>query len=140
MFDDTSENRAQAALRAGMSDLPTPELSADFDAGIQAALLKRRYCVPSGFTSYLQFVWTVCRPAIPAAAMTLCATLLLLHLVQRSPISLPIVPDGGMGAYGQLSGRGQGGSNGDALENMNLTDASLGFFSRPARRGRNRSG
>ncbi len=138
--DDTQEDRAQAALRAGLSDLPTPELSAYFDAGIQAALLKSPSRISSGFVSYLQFLWTACRPAVPAAAMTLCATLLLVHLVQQSPVGLPVPANGSVGVYEHPGSRGQGGSDGDALDNMNLTDASLRLFSRPTHGDRNRSG
>ena len=139
MFEDTDDG-ADLALRAGLSDLPVPELSADFDASIQMALLACPAHVSSGFMSYLQALWTACRPAAAAAVVSLCAALMLLHLVQQSPLSLPGRANGSVGADRQLGSRGQGGSFDDMLENMNLTDASLRLFSRPAHSGRNRSG
>ncbi len=140
MFDDTGENRAQAALRAGLSDLPTPQLSADFDAAIQAALQEHPLRPRDYLPAWLPGLWTACRPAVPAAALSLCATLLLLNLVQHLPVSLPTPASGTAGANGQAGSRGQSGTRTDAFENTSLTDASLRLFSRPTHRGRNQSG
>ena len=136
MFDDTDDTNstsADMALRRGLADLPTPAVSADFDARIQAALLVR--------PSRLQTLWTALRPAVPSGVCTLCATLLLLHVAQQLPPNVgtsatPARIGIGGNALQQANAQGQN----DVWNELNLSHASLRFLNRPAPRLKDRRG
>jgi hypothetical protein len=132
MFDPTKDARADNALRAGLYDLPTPEISADFDARIQAALLRR----PSRW----QALWTTSRPAFSTAVCTLTGMLVLLHFMQPpvrslTAASLAAAHPSGQRLPPQVAYRNTfERAPEDAVDNMDLQYASLSFLSHPIHR------
>lgn len=138
MFDPAENSRSDQALRVGLQELPTPHVSADFDARIQAALQPR--------PPWWQLWWTSARPAFPIAVGTCAAMLLLLHGIQNTSPNLPTAASiaSARSATRQqansLSAEWQGKQPEEAVENIDLTDASLLFFSRPLHRRTSKSG
>ena len=135
MFDDAQDESANRALRAGLVDLPMPEVSATFDSRIQLALQPQ--------PAWWQVLWESLRPALPATVVTMCGMFLLLHLIQQ-PIgtqtasSLASADSTGLERRDVPKPRGKGGE--DALENSDAAYASLSFFSHPLHRGTADSG
>ena len=142
MFDDTDDRSADRALRAGLYDIPTPEVSADFDSRIQAALTQN--------PSWQQTLWMALRPALPTMGWTMAAMLLLLRIAQQ-PVSEAPTTEAFAGGhataqqplYAKRSETRSNRSNqdsGEDAENMDLSYASLSFFSRPRHQTPEKSG
>jgi hypothetical protein len=68
--EDYQGNEADVAFRQGLHQLPVPEVAADFDARVHAALRRP--------TPWWRLLWTQARPVLSTAACSLLVTLVLL--------------------------------------------------------------
>ncbi len=137
-FKQAENSDANLALREGLYDLPTPDVSMNFDARIQSALLPR--------SAWWQILWATARPALPTAVGTLIVMLLLVNGVQKSSVGTPtlssVIETAAVrqqpfnSASANLRGKGVE----EAGENMDLSNASLYFFSRSPRSAMHKSG
>lgn len=131
--DGTEDTRSDRALRAGLYDLPTPDVSADFDRRIQTALVRR--------PSWWQLFWIACQPAVPTAACTLTGMLLLLHFTQQTP-AMPLTSAlaSARATIQNATARKVYDVPEEAIDRIDLTYASLNFLSHPLPRNTHKSG
>ena len=86
MFDPREEDSAESFLRLGLRELPVPEISADFEANIHAAL--------SQPLPWWKTLWTGAKPVLSGAACSLVIMFALLPWATKMPTAATSLPRG----------------------------------------------
>jgi|SRR5579884_1308243 len=84
MYSKGSPSQAEDLLRRGLTSLPTPEVSPDFNARVHASLAAPK--------AAWRIRWSDLRPALQTAGVSLAASLLLLRWSATEP-PRPAAPD-----------------------------------------------